>query len=208
MTHSNENEKRPPPEYDYDRICESNRPLMSDLRERHARTHEHSTRVVALADDMARACALRDRERIILRAAACLHDVGKIGVPDEILLKPGAFNEHERGVMRTHPEKGEHLVREPRIRDSKTVGKAVRHHHEDFAGTGYPDALAGEDIPIYARIIAVVDTYDAMTEARPYQAAKTHREALGMIHEQSGGRFDPQLVAAFARSIRFNPRRA
>lgn len=128
-----------------------------------------------------------------------LHDVGKIGVPEAILLKQGPLSEEEAAVMQQHPLIGVQIV-EPmrRILDFRTI-QVIRHHHERFDGTGYPDGLAGEAIPLSARIFAVVDAFDAMTTDRPYRKALSVEQALDRLKEAAGSQFDPDVVQCFVR---------
>ena len=129
-----------------------------------------------------------------------LHDVGKIAVPASILGKAGPLSEAEWDVMRRHPVTGAHVV-EP-LGCSTTVVDVVRHHHERWDGSGYPDGLAGERIPLAARIFSVCDALEAMTAARPYREALTVDEALGRVQAGSGAQFDPGVVAALDRGLR------
>jgi response regulator RpfG family c-di-GMP phosphodiesterase len=124
-----------------------------------------------------------------------LHDVGKIGVPDEILLKPGPLSAHEWSVMRTHPQLGAKIV-EPIGFSGATMG-VILHHHERWDGTGYPNGLKGVEIPLAARTFAVADAYDAMTSERPYRAAMTDDEAVRIILDERGNAFDPDIVDVF-----------
>ncbi len=179
----------------------STKALVCALRHRDNHTQLHSERVVELAGTLGRACGLSMLELSRLHAAACFHDVGKIGIPDEILLKPDRLRPEEWEVMQTHSEKGEDIVRNLVIDDSATIAKAVRHHHENYDGTGYPDALAGESIPIYSRIISVCDSYDAMMETRPYHLARSHAEAISVMFEEVN-KYDPWIIEKFEKIVR------
>ncbi|MEO1366166.1 MAG: HD-GYP domain-containing protein, partial [Acidobacteriota bacterium] len=130
-----------------------------------------------------------------LRIASTLHDVGKIAVPDDVLRKPAPLDEDEREVMERHTVDGAEIL--SRIPDLRDVLPGVRSHHERLDGKGYPDGLHAEDIPLPARIIAVADTYDAMTSSRPYRSALPHEVAVAEIREGAGSQFCPQVVAAF-----------
>jgi putative nucleotidyltransferase with HDIG domain len=164
-----------------------------DARDRY--TAGHSERVAAYAGALARARGLSLAEQEILRRACMLHDIGKVGVPDHILRKPGPLDPHERVLMEAHVTIGyEMLVPLPLLEDSLP---AIRSHHERWDGTGYPDRLAGEAIPPHARLMSVADAYDAMTSERPYRAALPGEEAADRLRADAGAHFDPAAVAAF-----------
>ncbi|MDX6657700.1 MAG: hypothetical protein QOH62_2493 [Solirubrobacteraceae bacterium] len=133
------------------------------------------------------------------RYGCLLHDVGKIGVPERILGKPGPLTEDEWVVMRSHPDTGARVV-EP-LGLPQTVVDIVRHHHERWDGLGYPDGLAGEDIPLAARIFAVCDALDAMTSERPYREPLPHSIAYARVRREGGGQFDPAVIAALERGV-------
>jgi putative two-component system response regulator len=133
-----------------------------------------------------------------------LHDLGKIAVPDRILLKNGPLNLEERAVIQTHPTIGADLVQELHTLDG--VRPIIRHHHERFDGSGYPDGLAGEEIPLGARIMAVVDVYDALRTQRPYKFALSHAQAVEILwQETEAGSWDPQVVNIFIDVLRHEP---
>jgi HD-GYP domain-containing protein (c-di-GMP phosphodiesterase class II) len=164
------------------------------------RDHEtgaHNYRVTYLASLFGEACGL---DRLVIRSlmkGAFLHDVGKIGIPDAILLKQGPLDERERAVMREHPVMGVNLLSDmPWFQDAIPV---VRHHHEHFDGTGYPDGLVGEAIPFVARIFAVVDVFDALLAARPYKSAFPMQKVLSAIEEGCTRHFDTAIGEAFLR---------
>lgn len=135
-----------------------------------------------------------------LRMGAVLHDIGKIGAPDAILNKPGRLIPEELAVMKTHPELGAHIIRD--IKFLQPALPYILHHHERYDGTGYPDRLKGEDIPIQGRLLAVVDTFDAITSDRPYRKGKSTDEAIVEIIKNSGTQFDPIIVQAFIKAIK------
>ena len=135
-----------------------------------------------------------DTQRV-LRVAALLHDVGKIGVPDEILRKPGPLTDDEFEIVKRHAQLGGLIIQE--IPDLEEIRAAVVSHHERFDGRGYPRGLAGDDIPLLGRILAVADAYSAMISDRPYRNALTEDEALGEIRKGSGRQFDPAIVEVF-----------
>jgi two-component system, cell cycle response regulator len=169
------------------------------LAQRAPRMAAHHRAVAQLSATVARAVGLRDEELHAVIRAAELHDVGKIAVPDAILNKPGTLTESELEVMRRHAVVGEHILAgfEP-----AAVGRLVRSSHERWDGSGYPDGLRGEDIPLGARIITICDSYDAMTHPRPYRPARSVDEARAELRHGAGRRFDPALVAVFLFAIR------
>jgi putative nucleotidyltransferase with HDIG domain len=128
------------------------------------------------------------------RIGALLHDVGKLIVPMEVLNKPGRLNDDEWLIMRRHPEAGVELLVD--IEFPWDVRPMIRNHHEQWNGRGYPDALAGEDIPLSARILCIADVYDALTTTRPYRIGFTHEKAVGIMREMDG-HFDPALFQVF-----------
>jgi len=182
--------------------------LLRALRERDENTSVHSDRTCALAIETGRVCGLSSRELSVLRWAAALHDVGKIGIPDRVLLKPGRFDDEEMAIMRTHPRRGHDIVAAVPDKDMSAIAVVVLHHHEAFDGGGYPDGLKGEAIPVLARILAVVDSYDAIATVRPYHAARSHDQVMKMLHDEQDRKFDPHVLAAFARTIESSQYRA
>ena len=131
-----------------------------------------------------------------VRTAAATHDVGKVHTPREVLTKPGRLTDAEYEIVKKHPGDGAAMVAEM---GDPEITAMVRHHHERLDGSGYPDGLAAGDIPLGARIIAVADTFDAMTSGRPYRAACKHKKALDVLSGEAGTRLDPVAVAAFLR---------
>lgn len=164
-----------------------------ELRERYTAGHSERVRAytLLLADQM----GLRDRRLLDQFAAGALfHDIGKIGIPDEILLKEGSLDSRERRVMRSHPELGSALV--GKVRSLAHTCDLIRSHHERFDGNGYPHGLSGEKIPLGARIFAVADSFDAMTTTRPYRPGLAFDAAARAIRDGSGKQFDPRVVDA------------
>jgi response regulator RpfG family c-di-GMP phosphodiesterase len=169
--------------------------LGSVLATREVGTELHSRRVHAYSLALARAHGLPAAELDALGRGVLLHDIGKIGISDSILLKPGSLTPEEWVVMRSHPEIGRQILEGiPFLRDAIPV---VRHHHERWDGTGYPLGLAGTAIPLGARIFAVADAFDAMTFDRPYSQAISLEAARDRIRESAGTHFDPDVVATF-----------
>jgi HD-GYP domain-containing protein (c-di-GMP phosphodiesterase class II) len=168
--------------------------LASALGERDRYTGDHSESVVDLAAKVGENLALDPEQIGRVRTAALLHDIGKVGVPDEILHKPGPLDEREWEVMRQHPVIGERIMRA--IPGMGSIARTVRHEHERWDGSGYPDGLAGDKIPIEARIILACDAYHAMTSNRPYREAMEHREAMSELIANAGTQFDPNVVEA------------
>jgi two-component system cell cycle response regulator len=155
----------------------------------------HQRAVAQLTAAVGARAGLADEELDRAVRAAELHDIGKIAVPDSILQKPGTLTDAELEVMRRHSVVGERiLARSPQLR---AIAPLVRASHERWDGKGYPDGLAGEEIPLGARIISICDAYDAMTHDRPYRPARSAQEALAELHRGAGRRFDPRLVAVF-----------
>jgi len=171
--------------------------LVSALDTRDSETGGHSERVTQIALLIARHLRLHEREIREIQWGALLHDVGKIGIPDYILRKPGKLSADEWNVMRTHPQVGfEMLKKIPFLAPSLDI---VLHHHEKFDGTGYPSGLSGKNIPLAARIFAIADTFDAMTNDRPYRKAFTPEKALEEIKQCADKQFDPEIVNAFLK---------
>ncbi len=170
--------------------------LVSSLELRERYTAGHSRRVAAYSLLTAERIGMRDAEFLrTLETGALLHDVGKIGVPDSALLKTGVLDDSEWEAMRRHPESGAALARGSDALEA--AASIIAAHHERFDGRGYPAELAGEAIPLGARIVSAADVYDALTTARPYKRAYSHREATVFLCDQSGTALDPRVVAAF-----------
>jgi putative nucleotidyltransferase with HDIG domain len=171
--------------------------LAVTIDERDGYTHGHSRRVTAMALHLGTKMGLRFQDLQQLKLAALLHDIGKIGMSDSVLHKPGRLTGDESSQKEEHPQNGARILE--RMRDGRIVEviKCVRHHHERYDGTGYPDSLKGEAIPLFARIVAVADSYDAMTSDRPYQEAMTTEEAVAEIVKGAGTQFEPEIVKSF-----------
>jgi len=175
--------------------------LASALDARDHSTEDHSARVTSLALATADEMQVESDQKQSLRLGALLHDIGKIGIPDAILRKPGPLTEVEWEMMRQHPQIGHDMLQEiPFLRPALEV---VLYHHEKYNGEGYPSGLRGKSIPVAARIFAIADVYDALTSDRPYRSALSHTEALAEISRQSGKHFDPEVVRAFERVVTY-----
>lgn len=161
-------------------------------------TANHASEVAELAVAVGAQMGMDEEELEALRYGAIFHDIGKIAIPDAILNKPGPLDPEEREMMMRHPAIGADIL-EPIPFLPEAVREMVRHDHEHFDGSGYPGGLAGEEIPIGARIILVVDSYHAMTSDRPYRKALSESDARAELGRHSGSQFDPSVVAAFLK---------
>lgn len=162
-------------------------------------TRGHSERVCSYSLAIGKELGLSSTEMEEIRVAAMLHDVGKIGIDDRVLRKPTALNEDEFAMIKSHPFKGAQIM-EP-VPQLKKIIPGIKYHHENWGGGGYPDGLKGESIPLIARIIAIADTFDAMTTDRPYQKAMSPKYAAEKIRSLTGKRFDPKVVDAFLKAF-------
>lgn len=171
-----------------------------ELRDRE--TEGHSQRVVDLTVKIARHLGIDEEEIAHIRRGALLHDIGKMGVPDSILLKPSKLTDEEWEIMKMHPVYAYQLL--SKIEYLRPAIDISYCHHERWDGSGYPRGLKGEEIPLSARIFAVIDVYDALTSDRPYRKAWTKEEAISYIKEQSGKQFDPKVVEVFLEVISNN----
>lgn len=162
-------------------------------------THQHVQRVHALARAVAQRMGLTGVDLEAVEFGAVLHDIGKIAIPDRILLKPSRLTDAEFEVVRQHPLAGEAILKP--VEFGSDVATIVRYHHERFDGKGYPDGLAGDQIPIGARILAAIDVYDALVEERPYRKAWSHEQALDYLRQHAGTAFDPRVVEALADAL-------
>jgi PAS domain S-box-containing protein len=160
-------------------------------------TYQHTERVGHVASRVGLELGLPAGQVTLLRQAAPLHDVGKLGIPDRILLKPGRLTQEEFEVMKSHAELGERLLSSGSSRVLQTAAVIAATHHERWDGTGYPKGLAGEEIPLVGRIVAVADVFDALTHVRPYKPAWPLERAIETIEQAAGSQFDPRVVAAF-----------
>lgn len=164
-------------------------------------TQLHSERVLGLSEAIGVACGLPTDELVILRISASFHDIGKLGVPDHILLKPGRHTDAEWKIMKQHSEMGEQIMAATELEGSNLASQVIRHHHEHYCGDGYPDGLSENEIPLCSRIIAIADSYDAMSMPRAYHVAKTHAEIMTVLKDESGVKHDPEIMRIFSNII-------
>jgi HD-GYP domain-containing protein (c-di-GMP phosphodiesterase class II) len=169
--------------------------LATAVEARDRYTRGHSRRVTEMSVEIARRMEKPDWFVKDLESAALLHDIGKIGFPDTILCNPGPLPPDGVRVIQEHPLGGENILKP--VGSLARLCPIVRHHHEQFNGTGYPDGLKGEEIPIAARIISVADSFDAMISARPYKAPRSREDAIGELVRCRGMQFDPSCVDTF-----------
>lgn len=198
------------------RIALNNTKLYSDMKENYIRTikalaiavdakdtytHGHSENVMNIGEEIAREMSIDEKTVGSIRDAGLLHDIGKIGIPGYILNKPGPLTYEEfNGIMKTHSTLGANIVRDvPFLHD---LHKLILYHHEHYDGTGYPEGIRGEQIPLGARILHVADAFEAMTSNRPYRNSLGHTEAIHRLIEESGKQFDPSIIVAFLRIAR------
>lgn len=175
--------------------------LASALESKDTYTRGHSERVANYALQLAQTLGLSLNDQQTVWRAAQLHDIGKIGIPDAILNKSGKLNEEEWEIMRSHPEMGENIC--STLSFARDFLPIIRHHHERFDGTGYPDGLKGEEIPFLARIITIADAVDAITSHRSYRPSRTIDYALEELAIGKGSQFDPSIVQAFIESFNY-----
>ncbi|WEN13920.1 HD domain-containing protein [Rhodanobacter sp. AS-Z3] len=173
------------------------RVLVSAMDIRHKETKDHSDRVMRMSVGLARHAGVSGRELRNLGFGALLHDIGKLAIPDTVLIKPGKLDDEEMAMMRLHTEVGNNLLQQ--VDFLRDAGDIPYSHHERWDGNGYPRGLSGENIPLAARIFSVVDVWDALITARVYKPAWPEPEVLGYLREAAGSQFDPRLVELFLR---------
>jgi HD-GYP domain-containing protein (c-di-GMP phosphodiesterase class II) len=171
-------------------------------------TRLHSERVQNLSSIIGTAYGINDEELAALKIAASFHDIGKIGIPDHILLKPAKLDESEWEKMQQHSEIGEKIIASTELDGAAHAARVIRHHHENYDGSGYPDGLAGASISVCSRIITIADNYDAMAVTRSYHKAKTHLEIMQIMWEETGRKHDPELMKLFSEIIETSPYKA
>ena len=164
-------------------------------------TGMHVIRMSKYSQLIAQKFGINEEEAELILHAAPMHDIGKIGIPDHILLKPGALDDEEWGIMKTHPAIGEKIIGEHSSELLTMARIAAMTHHEKWNGKGYPRGLKEHDIPLVGRIVAIADVFDALTSERPYKKAWTIEKAIDLIKEEKGQHFDPDLVEAFLKAL-------
>ena len=184
----------------FNNIVATLKSLITTIGVRDSYTKEHSDRVTMYALRIAEGMGLPAEEIDTLRFGGYLHDIGKIGVRDTVLLKPGGLSDEEMDEIRLHSVIGDEIVKPIRFFDKER--RVIRHHHERYDGKGYPDGIGGEEIPVIARILAVADTFDAMTSHRPYRKALSRQAAVSELNRCAGAQFDPGMVEAFMATLK------
>ncbi len=178
-----------------DTLFKALKALMRALDAKDPYTYGHSQRVVKLAMSMADKLNLENGQRYTLQLAASMHDIGKIGMPDNILKKADSLEDMEMNKAKDHPRIGSEILGE--IEELSEVASIVRHHHERFDGKGYPDGLRGDAIPLFSRILFILDAYEALASDRVYRKGRGRQQALEEIKKNAGTQFDPALVTLF-----------
>jgi len=173
--------------------------LLLTLAEKDHISGGHASRLQELALKLGRRMGINSSQLVDLSLFAQVHDLGKVGIPDRILFKPGKLTQEEWEVMKLHPEKGYRIAISSQ--DLSTVADLILRHHERWDGKGYPLGLEKTEIPIECRILSILDAYDAMTNDRPYSKARSHSEALKEIERCAGTQFDPQIVEEFIKML-------
>jgi putative nucleotidyltransferase with HDIG domain len=174
--------------------------LLKAMASRDCSTHDHAERVKGYALALARHAGIGDPDVLdALEQAAMLHDLGKLAIPDRVLEKPGPLSVDEYALVKHHAAIGADML--IGMGADGLLASFVRHHHEGWDGSGYPDGLRRDDIPLGARVLSIADCYDALTSLRPYRRALAHDTAIAMIYERRGAMFDPRLTDAFLRIV-------
>lgn len=189
----------PPPDYiPLHNLAQS---LSVALGERDHHTRAHSERVIQLSAELARHLDFTREELDMLALGAQFHDLGKIGIPDQVLHKTSPFDDEEWECMKQHTLIGERIILAIGCRKSTEVAQMIRHHHERFDGSGYPDGLSGTEIPVFSRIISLTDSYDAIATSRPYHPPRRHTAIMDILASEVGIKHDPDLLYAFGKVI-------
>ncbi len=193
---------------EFDVLLRYTKALSTALGYRDMTTRLHSERVCDLAVEIGIRYGLGREELAALRLSAAFHDIGKIGIPDHILMKPGRLEGAEWEAMKLHAEIGERILLSMELPGCQHAARAIRGHHEHYNGQGYPDGLSGKDIPICSRIISIADSYDAMAVTRAYHKAKKHHAIMDILHRETSIKHDPELMHLFAGIVEASPHRA
>lgn len=180
-------------------LLEALKAIIYGLEEKDNYTHGHSIRVTEYAVILAEALNLDEQSIREVELCGLFHDIGKIGIPDSVLLKPARLSKAEFEIMKSHPVRSAKIIE--KIKSLHNLIPGIKHHHERYDGLGYPEGLVGEEIPLYARIILIADTYDAMTSTRPYRLALGKEVAFEELRKCAGTQFDPKLVEVFIYAI-------
>lgn len=174
------------------------RQLLDEVKQKDPFTFYHCCRVGRGSRRLAKAIGLNEFEQAILEFSGLFHDIGKVRIPTDILVKPGRLDKNEIEVMKEHPLLSAEMIKHlDHVAFFRFLMPGIKYHHEKFEGDGYPNAMRGADIPLFARLIAVVDSFDAMTNARPYRNALAEEKAIEEIRNFSGRQFDPHLAKYF-----------
>lgn len=173
--------------------------LKATMVERDHMTESHAERLTLMAEHFGKAAGLKPGEIEELKTLTLMHDIGKIGVPDRILFKPGPLTAEEREEMQKHSEMGYRIA--AATVELESIALFILHHHEKWDGTGYPSGLAGENIPLLCRILSILDTYDAMINDRPYRKGMSHEAAAKELIGNASSQFDPSLVEIFFKEV-------
>jgi putative nucleotidyltransferase with HDIG domain len=177
------------------------RTLVAAVEAKDSYTRGHSERVTAYAMTLGEILGLAEEKMDVLRLSSLLHDIGKIGVPESVLNKPGKLTDEEWLVIRRHPEVGATIVKNIKGQDIDFIATIIRHHHERFDGKGYPDGLSGEEIPMLARVLAVADSYDAMTSKRSYRGSLSKKQVVSELSQGRGTQFDNSAAEAMLELV-------
>lgn len=183
-------------------IISSIKTLISVINAKDRYTYAHTDRVVIYCELMANYLQLSDNDKKNLRYGAYLHDIGKIQISKDILIKITKLTDEERKILKAHPENGVEIVKP--VTALKEVLPLILHHHEWYDGKGYPKGLKGEEIPYLVRILSIADSFDAMTSNRPYHKRKTYAEAIQELEICSSSQFDPEIIQEFIKTLEIN----
>lgn len=181
-------------------FASSIRALANSIEARDFYTRGHSERVTEFSVKIARAMGMNDEKLEKIRYAALLHDIGKINVPEDILHKPGKLTDEEYNIMKQHPVQGAKILRP--VEEFREILPFLYHHHERYDKKGYPTGLGGQEIPLGARILAVADSFDAMTSDRPYRKGMEIDKAIDELERNKNSQFDPEIVDVFVKIIK------